>query len=192
MNPPPGPAAAPGSGSGPDDLEWRRVYFEHAAVVYRCAYRAALGVREAAEDATQEAFMEAVRDWPEFRRLPASEQRRQLCSRARWRVIDSWRTTSAEHLTDALPDQPGPWDENTVLAGITADIFWKEINVSVPVRAARAAYLRWNLEWTMNEIAFHLGVDRATVLRDLRAVHAAARRPGNGRKAGPEFEGREA
>jgi DNA-directed RNA polymerase specialized sigma24 family protein len=102
------------------------------------------------------------------------------------------RNQCAEHLAATLPDQPDPGGEDAVLAGITADSFWKEITSVVPARAARAAYLRWNLEWTMKEIARHLGVDRATVLRDLQAVLAAANQPGTSRNLGPGPEGREA
>ena len=60
------------------------------------------------------------------------------------------------------------------MANITADRFWKEITTAVPQRPARAAYLRWHEQWTMADIAKHLGVDRATVLRDLNSVLAAA------------------
>jgi DNA-directed RNA polymerase specialized sigma24 family protein len=52
--------------------------------------------------------------------------------------------------------------------------FWKVVT-TMPRRAARAAYLRWHEEWTMTRIARHLGIDRATVLRDLNSVIDAAR-----------------
>lgn len=125
VNPPPDAGLSPGSGSC-SDPELERVYLEHAAAVYRSAYRAALGDHEAAEDATQEAFMETVRDWLDFQRLPADEQRKRLCGRARWRVIDSWRATSAEHPVETLPDQPASHSEDGVLASIAADTFWKK------------------------------------------------------------------
>lgn len=44
----------------------------------------------------------------------------------------------------------------------------------------------------MNKIALHLGVDRATVLRYLRIVHAAAQQPGNSTSLIPEPGAREA
>lgn len=120
--------------------------------------------------------MEAFRNWSRFQQLPPGEQVRWLCGRARWRVIDSWRATSAEYPADTVFDQPDPRaDEDTILAVITADRFWKVITTVVPLRAARAAYLRWHEGWTMSGIAGHLGIDRATTLRDLNKALEAAR-----------------
>lgn len=155
-------------------------YRAHAHVVRRHAARAALGDYQAAEDATQEAFMEALRNWPKFRWLDPGEQRAWLCGRARWRVIDSWRPSSHEHPADALPEQPDPQArEDILLADITAERFWKVITTAVPQRAARAAYLKWHEGWTMTGIADYLGIDRATALRDLRKVLEAARQMGD-------------
>lgn len=191
MNPPPGsaPSAVSGEGADPElDLWVSQAYLAHAGTVYR----AALGDHEAAQDATQEAFMEAVRTWPRFQQLSPGQLRAWLCNLARWRVIDSWRSTGAEYPADTIPDQPDPRNEEDILAGVTADSFWKEITTAVPLRAARAAYLRWNEEWAMTEIACHLGVDRATVLRDLNHVLAAARQPRGSISIHPGIEGREA
>jgi RNA polymerase sigma factor (sigma-70 family) len=178
-----------GEGADPElDLWVSQAYLAHAGTVYR----AALGDHEAAQDATQEAFMEAVRTWPRFQQLSPGQLRAWLCNLARWRVIDSWRSTGAEYPADTIPDQPDPRNEEDILAGVTADSFWKEITTAVPLRAARAAYLRWNEEWAMTEIACHLGVDRATVLRDLNHVLAAARQPRGSISIHPGIEGREA
>jgi RNA polymerase sigma factor (sigma-70 family) len=196
VNPPPASAPSPGIGEGADaeiELEVRQAYLDHAPAVRRHAYRTALGDYQLAEDATQEAFMEAVRDWPQFRELPPGEQRRRLSARARWRVIDRWHTISAEYPADIIPDQPGRQDgEDTVLGVLSAEGFWKEITTAVPPRAARAAYLRWNEEWTMTEIGRHLGVNRATVRRDLNYVLATARQPGGSTSIRPGNKGREA
>jgi RNA polymerase sigma factor (sigma-70 family) len=178
MNVAPGPALSPSPGD--PGLELAQAYLDHAPAVYRHAYRAALGDHQASEDATQQAFMEAFRKWPEFRQLTPGQQRARLCALANWRVIDRWRATSHEITTDTLPDQPDPTGgEDQVLAGITVDRFWKEITTAVPQRAARAAYLRWHEQRTMAEIAEHLGIDRATVLRDLNIVLALAKQLGD-------------
>lgn len=186
----PDPAPSDPGDSGP---ELSQAYLEHAQAVYRHAYRAALGDRQAAEDVTQQAFVEAFRKWSEFRQLPRGDQRAWLCARARWRIIDSWRATSHEIATDTLPDQPDPTGcEDGVLANIAADRFWKEITTAVPQRSARAAYLRWHEQWTMATIAKHLGVDRATVLRDLNSVLAVARQLGDQTGLRSGREGKEA
>jgi RNA polymerase sigma factor (sigma-70 family) len=161
--------------------EFSQAYRDHAPDVRRHALRAAFGDRPAAEDATQEAFMKAYRDWPSFREMTPGRQRAWLSACARNQIIDSWRKTSIECLAGTLPEPPDSrFSEETVLAGIAAADLWREITASVPLRAARAAYLKWNEDWTSSDIARHLGIDRATVLRDLRTVHAAARYPGRG------------
>jgi RNA polymerase sigma factor (sigma-70 family) len=171
-----GPPSPETPRSGNPELEIAEAYREHAQAVYRRAYRAALGDHHAAQDATQQAFLEAFRNRTGFCQLLPSEQRAWLCMRAARRIIDSWRATSHELITDTPPEQPSPMDgEAKILADIAADRFWKEITVSVPNRAARAAYLRWHEQWTMAEIARHLSVDRATVNRDLNNVIAVAR-----------------
>ena len=189
------PDPVPSPGPGDSEPELSEAYLDHAPAVYRHACRAALGDHQAAEDVTQQAFVEAFRNWPEFRQLPPGQQRAWLCARARWRIIDSWYATSHEITTDTLPDQPDPAGcEDNVLANITADRFWKEITTAVPQRPARAAYLRWHEQWTMADIAKHLGVDRATVLRDLNSVLAAARQLGDqtGLPVPARSEGKEA
>jgi RNA polymerase sigma factor (sigma-70 family) len=186
------PDPAP-SDPGDYESELSQAYLEHAQAVYRHAYRAALGDHQTAEDVTQQAFMEAFRKLPEFRQSPHGDQRAWLCKRARWRIIDSWRATSHEVTTDTLPDQPDPTGyEDSVLASITIDRFWKEITTAVPQRSARAAYLRWHEQWTMADIARHLEVDRATVLRDLNRVLAVARQLGDQTGLPPGSEGKEA
>lgn len=180
----------PGSDLG---AEFSQAYRDHAPAVRRNALRAAFGNGPDADDATQEAFVKAYRDWPSFRRMPPGRQRAWLSACARNQIIDSWRKTRAEYLADAFPQLPDVRiSEETVLAGITAADFWKEITTTVPLRAARAAYLRWNEGWTNSDIASHLGVDRATVLRDLRKVRAAARHPGRGDSLTAGSEGAEA
>lgn len=175
------------------EAEFSRAYRDHAPDVRRHALRAAFGNRPAADDATQEAFMKAYRDWPSFREMPPGRLRAWLSACARNQVIDSWRKTSAEYPADTLPEQPDPHiSEEAVLDGITAAGFWKEITATAPLRAARAAYLKWNEDWTNSDIARHLGVDRATVLRDLRTVLAAARHPGRGNSLTAGNEGGEA
>jgi RNA polymerase sigma factor (sigma-70 family) len=178
VSPAPGPASPPGPGDSRLEVI-SQAYLAHAEAVRRHAARTTFGDYQAAEDATHEAFMEALRKWPRFRQVPSGQQLAWLCGRARWRVIDSWRASNAEHPADVLPDQFDAQDgEDTVLAGITTDRFWKVITTVVPRRAARAAYLKWHEDWTMTGIAKHLGIDRATVLRDINAVLDAARQLG--------------
>ena len=59
------------------------------------------------------------------------------------------------------------------LSAVTLDRFWKVMG-AMPQRARRAAYLRWHEDQTMDSIAARLGIDRATVARDLRVVRALA------------------
>lgn len=164
---PPGP---------PPEHELAAAWDNHAHTVYRAALRAAFGDHQDAQDAAQDAFTEATADWLRFRELTPAQQRSWLCGRARWRVIDSWRATRHEHPADLLPEQPDPQaTEDAILADITADQLWRAITTAVPRRAAQAAYLQWHEGWTKAGIARHLGVDRATVLRDLNTVLKTAR-----------------
>ena len=172
MTPPPNPPPEPSDPHAEMPAAWHA----HAEAVHRHALRATFGDHQAAEDATQEAFAEAFHDWPRFRKLTTGQQRGWLCGRARWRVIDSWRDTRHEHPVDEFPEQPDPRaTEDTILADITADQLWEAIIAAVPRRAAQAAYLRWHEGWTMVGIARHLGIDRASVLRDLNTVLETAR-----------------
>jgi RNA polymerase sigma factor (sigma-70 family) len=157
------------------NCEVGRAYLAHAEAVRRSAARAAMGDYDAAEDATQQAFIEAIGIWPEFRRWSSGKQRAWLCTRSRYRLIDSWRASSGEVPTEAPPDEQVSWSaEDVVLSALALERFWKVVT-TMPQRAARAAYLRWREEWTMTKIAKHLGIDRATVLRDLHTVIDAAR-----------------
>jgi RNA polymerase sigma factor (sigma-70 family) len=119
--------------------------------------------------------MAAWRDWTRFQLLPPERQLTWLRRRARWLVIDSWRREAGSELpSDDIPDQPAPETiEDLALSAVTLDRFWKVIS-PMPQRARRAAYLRWHEDWTMDSIAAYLGIDRATVARDLRVVRALA------------------
>jgi RNA polymerase sigma factor (sigma-70 family) len=157
------------------DLEVRRAYLQHAQAVHRHAARAALGDYQRAEDATQEAFTEAVRAWSDFRQKTPAQQLAWLSARARWRVIDGWRSACAVVPVDALPEEPTPETaEDAAISAVALDRFWKVVT-TMPQRAARSAYLCWHEDWTIAKISTYLGVDRATVYRDLSAVAAAAR-----------------
>lgn len=187
-------APDPASSRDPGDYEpeLSQAYLDHVPSVYRHAYRAAHGDHQAAEDAAQQAFVEAFRDWPAFRELPPGQQRAWLCARARWRIIDRWDATSHEVTTGSLPERADPAGcEDNVLAYVTADRFWKEITTAVPKRAARAAYLRWHEQWSMAAIAKRLEVDRTTVARDLSKVLAAAQQLGDQIGLPPDSEGKE-
>jgi RNA polymerase sigma factor (sigma-70 family) len=158
-----------------------QAYRAHAGAAYRSAYFAAHGDHAAAQDATQQAFLEAFRAWPRLRHSTSGELRAWLCDRARKRVIDSWRATGAEYPDDNVPEQPDPHHgEDAALAVIAADLFWKKVSSpeSLSSRARRVAYLAWNEGWTVTEIARHLGVARRTVSRDLEIVRAEALKPG--------------
>lgn len=176
-------SASPPSPSGDADEgipghEVRPVYDAHAPFVFRAALRAALGDFKTAEDATQQAFLEALEHWPAFREASHAGQRSWLIQRACWRVRDSWRKTGAEYPSDDIPEPEADGEEYNTLAVIAADLFWKKIVTDVSPRAARAAYLAWNEEWPVTEIADFLGVSRRTVKRDLNEVLAAAMQPG--------------
>lgn len=175
-------AARPGpEDPGPADLELEleiaEAYREHAPAVRRSALRAAQGDSCAADDATQEAFLQAVVIWPKFRRWPPEKQRAWLCIAARHRVIDSWRASRGQVAVGTLShdEQTGWSTEDIILSDVAVDGFWKLVT-DMPQRARQAAYLRWHEEWTMTKIAEYLGIDRATVLRDLRAVIDTARK----------------
>jgi RNA polymerase sigma factor (sigma-70 family) len=156
------------------DLEVRRAYLQHARAVHRHAARAALGDYQRAEDATQEAFTEAVRIWPDFRKKTPEQQLAWLSARARWRVIDGWRAACAVLPVDTLPEELTPETaEDAAISAVALDRFWKVVT-TMPQRAARSAYLRWHEDWTIARVSAYLGVDRATVYRDLSAVAAAA------------------
>lgn len=164
-------------GPGPEDRDSQvaQVFREHAAVVARVAERAAMGNHALAEDATQQAFIEAVCLWPGFWEWPSAKQRAWLCERARNRVIDNWRATRRELAAESLPEERAARSaEEITLSRVALERCLEAIG-SMPERARQAAYLKWHEEWTMTEIAGHLGVDRATVLRDLRGVAAAVK-----------------
>jgi RNA polymerase sigma-70 factor (ECF subfamily) len=156
------------------DPEFDQVYLRHARGVYRHAIRVAQGNRQRAEDATQKAFLEAWRDWDRFRLLPPRRQLSWLSVCAHNGVIDSWRKDGAEHPVEVIPDQPTrETTEDLAVSKVVLERFWKG-GIAMPERARRAAYLHWHEGWTKVGIADYLGVDRATVKRDLDAMRAIA------------------
>jgi RNA polymerase sigma factor (sigma-70 family) len=177
LTPDPGPGA-----EGEPEIDAKLAYLEHAPFVRRCALRLTAGDSHAAEDAVQETFVDIVRTWPRFRDLPPAARRPWLFTTVKRRVIDGWRATQrqlAGDPADPLPEQPDPLSgEDTVLDGISAAAFWKELTV-LPERAYRTAYLLWHENWDISKTARHLGVDRATVYRDRALALDAARRSKN-------------
>jgi RNA polymerase sigma factor (sigma-70 family) len=158
--------------------EFSQAYHDYASDVRRHALRAAFGDRATADDATQEAFIAAYDHWRSFREMPPGRQRAWLSTAARNKIIDSWRRTSSEDPVDDLPEPVDSCISEDAPASIDVAIFWKQITMVIPPRAAQAAYLAWNEGWNNAEIARHLGIHPATVARDLRMVIAEARRPG--------------
>ena len=152
------------------------MFREHASAVRRAATRAAQGDQAAADDATQCAFIEAVSIWVEFRELPPTWQRAWLRSRACKRVIDGWRATRQIVTTELVPEEKKVLRsaEDIVLAKIALDRCLKVID-GMAQRPRQVAYLKWHEGWTNTKIAKHLGIDRATVLRDLRSVVATVK-----------------
>jgi RNA polymerase sigma factor (sigma-70 family) len=154
------------------------VFREHSEAVLRTAEFAAGGNRARAEDAMQQAFIEALRYWPGFWDWPPSKQRAWLCDRVRKRVIDNWRKTHRELPTDSLLEgkevRTSPSAEEITLSRDALEDCREAIE-SMPERAQLVAYLRWHEECTPTEVAELLGIDRATVSRDLRRVAAAVK-----------------
>lgn len=174
------------------DAELTQAYRDCAADVRRAALRAAFGDGAAAEDATQDAFIKAYNDWPSFREMTPGRQRAWLSLTARNKIIDSWRKTRAEYPAETLPEPADSRASEDIPAAIDVAAFWKKIITVVPNRAAQAAYLAWNEGWNNAEIGRHLGIDRATVLRDLRLVIEAARESGHSTSITAGNEGGEA
>jgi DNA-directed RNA polymerase specialized sigma24 family protein len=89
------------------------------------------------------------------------------------RVIDGWRSTRQMVPAESLPEE-GVFlsAEDIVLSKIAVERCLKVIG-SMEQRPKRVAYLKWHEGWTNTEIAKHFGIDRATMLRDLRSVVAA-------------------
>jgi RNA polymerase sigma factor (sigma-70 family) len=126
-----------------------------------------------AEEAMADAFAEAARTiWTEFVTWDADRQRAWLRHRAKCRAIDAWRKTKNVIVVDDLPDSLNTVAvEDVAMTRATVDKCWKVINgVRVSFRQRQAAYLRWGYGMSMSDVAAELGVDRATVARDLSAV----------------------
>ena len=174
------------------NAEVTKAYRDHVAAVHRSALRAAFGDGGAAKDATQEAFLAAYENWPSVREMTPGRQRSWLSRTACNKIIDSWRRTSAEYPAEILPELADSRTSEDVPAAIDVAAFWKEIVTVVPRRAAQVAYLAWNEGWNNAEIGRHLGIDRATVLRDLRLVVAAALHSGRSTSITVGNEGGEA
>ena len=152
------------------------VFRAHAETVHRVARRAAMGDDAAAEDATLQAFLESTRIWGQFRTWAPGRQRAWLCNRACKRVIDGWRSVRRAVPTEQVPEErrtSSSWSaEEIALSRITVERCLKVIESFQP-RVGRVAYLRWHELWTNSEIARNLGIDRATVLRDLKRATLA-------------------
>lgn len=185
MSQPSGPGHDPDPDAEVLEAEVSVAYRAHAPALFRAAYRLTLDPG-AAEDAVQEAFLDAVRHWPSVRRNPARLSTL-LYGSVYKRAIDDYRRRTGSrnksrpvrvYLADPLPERPDPrHDEDTVVAGITAEIYWKKIVAATAhnPRTALVAWLRWNQQWTEQQIADELDVSRTTVQRDLRHVQDAAR-----------------
>jgi RNA polymerase sigma factor (sigma-70 family) len=151
--------------------QMKRVFVTHVKDVFRSAFTAAHADRMLAEEATEDAFVEAAQTiWAEFLTWDDEKQLAWLRHRARSRVIDGWRKNRNTTVTDCLPEVAEvALVEDIALSRATVDHCWKLIRGMEP-RRQRAAYLRWHEGRSITEAAGILGVDRSTVSRDLAAV----------------------
>jgi RNA polymerase sigma factor (sigma-70 family) len=129
-----------------------------------------------AEEAMIDAFVEAAQTiWADFTTWPPDKQKAWLRRRAINRVIDSWRKTSRISPVEEFPEpEAASSAEDIVLKRLAVDRCWQVI-MTMDLRRQQAAYLHWHEDKTITEVAEWLGVDRATVSRDLAAVVAELR-----------------
>jgi RNA polymerase sigma-70 factor (ECF subfamily) len=153
-----------------------QLYAEEAGAVFRAARKAAYDRREA-EDCVQEAFRAAAVKWGEVAAYSPDKRRAWLCRVAINKAIDRYRTGKRMQLgADPNLSQAAPSAEEAVLTRIEKDRCMQVIK-EMPPRRRTVAYLRWHEEWTVEEIAEHLGMAASTVrvhLRDARSSVTAA------------------
>jgi RNA polymerase sigma-70 factor, ECF subfamily len=129
----------------------------------------------AAEDAAQEAFLRAHRDWERVGRYeqPGAWVRRVVANLA----VSAFRHRLAEaRALVRLAGRPGPIP-GPPLQPETADFWWAVR--ALPARQRQAVALFYLEDWTTAEIARYLGCSEATVRGHLhRGRHALARRLG--------------
>jgi RNA polymerase sigma factor (sigma-70 family) len=146
------------------------IFLMHAEAVNRAARSAARGEGAAAEDATQQAFLESTRIWDKFREWPPASQRTWLSQCAISRVIDGWRRNRRIVPADAIPQVQAVQDpEEIALSRYAAGQALKLID-TLDLRMQRVAFLCWHEGWSDAEIGKHLGISRSTVTRDREKV----------------------
>jgi RNA polymerase sigma factor (sigma-70 family) len=150
-----------------------RVFAMHAKDVIGSALNAAQGDRMRAEEAMMDSFEEAAQTiWAGFINWPDDKQKAWLRRRAVNRVIDSWRKTSRISPVEEIPEpEADSGADDIALKRIAVDRCWQVI-MTMSLRRKQAAFLHWHEGKTITEVAEWLGVDRATVSRDLAAVVA--------------------
>ncbi len=145
------------------DQLYRREYGRMVALAY-----ALTGDRGVAEEAAQDAFLAAHRDWNRVGRYdaPGAWVRRVVLNRSRTRLRSRARESRAlRRLVDATPTTIGPVERDD-------DAFWDAVR-ALPRRQAQCVALRYVDELDTEEIAAVLGCAVPTVRVHLHRARAA-------------------
>ncbi|GGN41183.1 RNA polymerase sigma factor [Streptomyces fuscichromogenes] len=122
-----------------------------------------LGSSHTASDVAQEAFEGAAIRWGRLRSLDRQAQRAWLFRFAKLKVFEKWRSAGRRAPLPDIPDSPSEFDTSrTAAANVLLERCWDAIAALPPTRR-RVALLRWQGDWTVREIAAHLGMTTGTV-----------------------------
>jgi len=123
------------------------------------------GNRDKADDLVQLTFQAAAMNWDELRRRDHAGRRRWLYRVIRNKAVDQWRATTRLVPIDDLAERQAPHvpgADQQALSAVALRAAWAVIQAMPPDRA-RVVYLRWQEEWSTNEIAAWLGIEPSTV-----------------------------
>lgn len=151
-------------------------YIETQWSLSRYAYGITGGDLHLTEDVMQETYRAAALKWEKIRERPRNEQDAWLRRVLKNKVIDHWRTAGRVENYDCIDAATSTPEltHSAALDSIALERCWLAVKGMPRVRQ-RVAFLRWRADWSIAEIAEHLGIAQATARGHLMAARATLR-----------------
>lgn len=149
--------------------EVERLFVDVSAALFSYACTLPGIDRQAADDLVQEAFHDVALSWEKLANRDPGGRRQWLFRVVRNKAVDQWRKNGrCEPSGDLVgPRSADPDATDRIVCADALERCWSAVRAMPPMRQ-KVAFLRWNEDWSVTEIAEWLGIAQATVRGHLK------------------------